>query len=69
MNVASRLEALTRELGVALVVSQDLIDTVDSESPMGHPDLHRLVPAQAQQVRGREATITIWVLKSADDAT
>jgi adenylate cyclase len=63
VNTAARLQALSRELGTALVVSDDLVAAVRRE---GHADAERLLaglrPAGAHQLRGRSAATEIWVL-------
>jgi class 3 adenylate cyclase/integral membrane sensor domain MASE1 len=63
VNTAARLQALSRELDTALVVSAELVAAMRRE---GHPDTDRLLagirPAGARQVRGRSAATEIWVL-------
>ncbi len=61
VNVASRLEALTRTLGVAMVTSDDLAfairrgDDADAVEVMSG-----LVDAGHQQLRGRDEPIKVW---------
>ncbi|MGI9434942.1 MAG: adenylate/guanylate cyclase domain-containing protein, partial [Geminicoccaceae bacterium] len=60
VNVASRLETMTRELATALVISQDMTDQLALEhSP---PDLSGLIEDQPQTIRGRSAKLGIWRL-------
>ena len=60
VNAASRLEALTRTLGCALVASDDLVRRARAE--LGSADAaFRLLDAQAPQaIRGLEQPIAIW---------
>ena len=62
VNVASRLEAMTRELDAAVVVSEELIEAVRRENPDGHPALARLVEGAPQTIRGREGPVPIRLL-------
>jgi adenylate cyclase len=60
VNVASRLERLTRETGTSLVVSDDLVRAVHGcgvEPSTLIKDLHR---DQSRTVRGRREPVTIW---------
>ncbi len=60
VNVASRLEHLTREIGASLVVSNDLIRAVRAigADPLDLvPDLRR---KQDHNVRGRREPVAIW---------
>jgi adenylate cyclase len=62
VNVASRLEALTRDLDVEIVVSGDLVQAVRSSVPMMEADafLAGFTRAEAQALRGRDAPIEIY---------
>ena len=63
VNVASRLEYLTRQLGVHLAVSEDLIAAVrnggDADAEAALTGLHQSGP---QQLRGRDEPISVWTL-------
>ena len=63
VNVASRLEALSRPLGVSLVASDDLVAEVRRCDPDGAAtvclDLERQDP---QEVRGLSQPMTVWAL-------
>jgi adenylate cyclase len=59
VNVASRFERLTRELGVHLVVSGDLIAALSEET---HKLVGGLEPGVPQRVRGREKPVAIWTM-------
>jgi len=56
VNVASRLEYLTREKGVSAIVSQDLVDAAGDGSGDG------LRPLGETRVRGREAPVGLFAL-------
>jgi adenylate cyclase len=60
VNVAERLEALTRELGVDLVVSDRLVAAVRREG--GETLLEGLVEGEAAALRGRDEKVPVWVL-------
>ncbi len=60
VNVASRLERLTREAGSPLVVSEALVSAVRGCG--GEPTLDRLRPDQARTVPGRREPVAIWCL-------
>jgi adenylate cyclase len=65
VNVASRLERLTRERGVPLIASADVIDAVRRENG-GTPDLvGRFTPEPELTVRGRRQPVAIWVMGGA----
>lgn len=61
VNAASRLEALTRQLGCVLVASDALVDQVRTEASSSGVELTRLVSQPAQPIRGIEQPIGIWV--------
>lgn len=60
VNAASRLEALTRQLGCALVVSDALIVQARAEIGEVEAGLAQLVQQPAQSIRGIERPIGIW---------
>ena len=62
MNIASRLEGLSRTLGCSIVASQALIDQARREPATARQDLEGLVEHPAQTVRGVENPITVWSL-------
>ncbi len=59
VNVASRFERLTRELGVHLVVSGDLISAL---SEGAHKLVAGLDHGAPQRVRGREEPVPVWTM-------
>ena len=61
VNVASRLEVLTRNLGVAMVTSDDLVSAVREESDADNAELLTgLDSAGTQHLRGRDEPISAW---------
>ncbi len=60
VNVASRLERLTREAGTPLIVSEALVAAVRGCG--GEALLARLRPDRARSVRGRREPVAIWCL-------
>lgn len=59
VNVASRLERLTRELGAAIVASDDVVVAARREG--AGDDLPRLTPGPPQTLRGRTEPVAVWV--------
>jgi adenylate cyclase len=62
VNVANRLERLTREGRGPLVVSQALVEAVRAAGPAMERCLHRLQPAGTVRLRGREAPLPVLAL-------
>jgi adenylate cyclase len=60
VNAASRLEALTREFGCAIVVSDALVRQARTESNQSSGDFALLVEQPAQSIRGLEQPVGIW---------
>ena len=61
VNVASRLEALTRDLDASIIVSAACIEALESASA-APALLEAFVAGGPQNLRGREETIDIWKL-------
>jgi adenylate cyclase len=63
VNVASRLEALTRELGVEIVASDDLVRAMRSAVASEEADalMAGFARGEAQRLRGRSAPVEIYV--------
>ncbi len=59
VNVASRLESLTRELGCALIVSDDAVARAKAEAGDAQ-ELPGFAKQSAQQIRGLERPIAVW---------
>ncbi len=66
VNVASRLERLTREAGTPLIVSEALVVAVRGCD--GEALLAPLRPDQARTVRGRREPVAIWCLAAGHEA-
>ena len=62
VNVASRVEALTRNLSVELAATQDLLEQVRSESNGDDQVLSDLTRHDGQEIRGLDARMTVWTL-------
>jgi adenylate cyclase len=67
VNVASRLESLTRRLDAAAVVSQDLIDAVHRGTPEEGVDLTGFRAGAPQALRGRGEPVMVWAMPRASD--
>jgi adenylate cyclase len=59
INVTSRLQALTRELGAAIVASGALVAAIEREAADGTL-LERLAPRGAHTLRGRDTALELW---------
>jgi adenylate cyclase len=57
VNVASRLERLTRELDVAIVASDDVVAQARREGG----EVGELRPGPPQTLRGRSARVAVWI--------
>lgn len=62
VNIASRLEQLTRALNTPLVVSDTLVDAIRAEDADAGALTRNLIAAGVQDIRGREAGIPVWIL-------
>jgi adenylate cyclase len=65
VNVASRLESMTRQHVADLVVSEAVVEAARAGAPEGCDVLAGLEPLAELRVRGREGTIHAWRLPSA----
>ncbi|MDP2329301.1 MAG: adenylate/guanylate cyclase domain-containing protein [Reyranella sp.] len=61
VNTASRLEALTKEFGAELVVSQELLDSAGVDLPTA--------PRHDVEIRGRQGRLAVRAFKSAANLT
>ena len=61
VNIANRLEALTRPLDVALAASDDLVMRIRAETA-SDPVLESLEQRPGQTIRGMDGTMTVWTL-------
>lgn len=62
VNVASRLEQLTRTLKSPLIVSDSLVAAIQTEGNADMPGISRLDGKQSVQVKGRSGPVQIWTL-------
>jgi adenylate cyclase len=60
VNVASRLEALTRALDCQLVASDDLVKRAEAELGSADAAFRPLIAQAPQTIRGFEHPIAIW---------
>lgn len=67
VNVASRLEALTRDHDATLVASDALVEA--AQAVAGPEAAEGFTPLPVQQLRGRERSVGVWAWRLADDAT
>jgi class 3 adenylate cyclase len=67
VNVASRLEALTRALGCALVASDDLVKRAKVEIGGADAVFPPLKPQDPQTLRGLEHPVAIWTQERAGE--
>lgn len=65
VNVASRLENLTRELGCVLVVSDDVLERIGQETGTEDRPTDAFRQVLGQKIRGLEKTITVWAYGNA----
>jgi adenylate cyclase len=61
VNMASRLESLTRDFGCSLVASNDLVQRARAETSGSNIASMHLVAKPAQAVRGLEQPVDIWI--------
>lgn len=67
VNVASRLEELTRHFGTNCVLSGQLVDTATREAGTTHPLIRKYrQDERIQNLRGRDVGVKVWVRKSQD---
>lgn len=64
VNIASRLEHLTRELETPLVVSTTLIDAISDDDVKGQALIRKLSEAGVQKIRGREHGVSVMTLNA-----
>ncbi len=65
VNVASRLEALTRKLNTPLVISNDVVEAVRRETNNPDQALSGLARGPAANVSGRAGSVGVWTLSEA----
>ena len=64
VNVASRLEALTREVGCTVLVSDELVRAARAENAGVERLLAPFAPTAPLELRNREAPIAVWAAGS-----
>lgn len=62
VNIASRIEHMSRSLQAPLVFSQDLVDRLRAENPEGLPELEALSDRGPHQLKGRPEPVRLWTL-------
>ena len=60
VNAASRLESLTRELGCAMIASDDLVRQARAEANSSDADFVHLAAQPPRTIRGLEQPVGIW---------
>jgi adenylate cyclase len=60
INVTSRLQSLTRDLGATIVASGALVATIEREAADGVMLLKGLAPRGAHTLRGRDTALELW---------
>ena len=65
VNIASRLEHLTRTLNTPLVVSDSLVQAIGRNDDDGRVLLDDLSEAGMQKIRGRESGLRVWIMNDA----
>lgn len=62
VNIASRIEHLTRTLDTPLIISNDLVCAIDASSKDAAEMLEMFSEAGVQEIRGRDGGVTVWKL-------
>ncbi len=65
VNIASRLEHLTRSLDTPLVVSDSLVKAIARNDDNGKSLVRNLSEGGVQKIRGRESGVPVWTFKMA----
>ncbi len=65
VNVASRLERLTRDLDVDVIVSDSVVMAARQDRDPNDPLFTGLMRAPPQSIRGRAANLEMWTLSAA----
>jgi adenylate cyclase len=60
VNVASRLEALTRKLSCTILISDDLVRAARAEAHTVDDLLARFGPVEPQELRNRAERVSLW---------
>jgi adenylate cyclase len=62
VNIASRLEALTRQVGAPVVVSDDLVEQMRREPQHSEDSEVALAKKLPQEIRGIAEPMAVWTL-------
>jgi adenylate cyclase len=66
VNVASRVERLTRTVGANILVTQDLVDAARRQSPeLAATAMAGFVPDKQRYLRGRSEPVLLWAYREA----
>ena len=65
VNIASRLEHLTRSLDTPLVVSDSVVKAIPRNDDESKSLMRNLSEGGMQEVRGRESGVAVWTFKMA----
>ncbi len=68
VNVASRIERLTRRYDAPLIVSGDLIEAIQREGDRARDLLDTFVACGLTTVRGRRNPVSIWIYEKREDS-
>ena len=64
VNIASRLEHMTRNLDTPLVVSDSLVKAVARNDDDGRSLMRNLLEGGVQDIRGRDSGVVVWTFKT-----
>jgi adenylate cyclase len=64
-NVASRLQTLTRRLGAAIAISQDVVEVAHRQNTPDSTELLGFIDRGEQEIRGRGHPVHVWTLAAA----
>ncbi len=65
VNVASRLENLTRPLNADIVISDAMVAALKAENANGLPELADFTECPNQTIRGLDTEVTVWAYRRA----
>lgn len=65
VNVASRLEKLTRPLDARIVISEAMVAALKAENANGLAELEKFTACPNQAIRGLDTEVTVWAYRQA----